>query len=479
MTTRSPLVQVLAVVALVIVALLVGNAVGTQEMDRLLLPAGGLVIFVTLVNPFLSLIIFLLLFMRVGSYEQIGPIQIGVAGYTALLFLVALARFLWREGWDRSAARTVALMFLLMGYLAVSVLVAISNRIPFGDWGRGAFPLVVMCLAAVFATTIQTRMQWTVAALVFLFIVVNLGAAGASVLGGRLGAAVGIPGMVSWGSTVIPATLTSLGVAMVIEKRQLHWGYGALIALGLFSAVLSPTRTVWISAGLTVLVLAGVVFLRRRRPGAAVAVVAIASLVAGVTLLAWRFSGPASSWEQQSARFSTLQRTGDDPSVQIRKEQLKEALRVFASSPWVGVGLGYQYRYNISFTSKYEKPNDFNHSDLANALAKTGLLGTTIIYAVLISAVLAAVRLQKVGASAEDRAMGLAAECTLIVALVIGNSTPMLQEKGSAFILALVIGLVLTRLNLRVQEQAEEEMASALPEPEWPWGRGGYAPFPG
>jgi O-antigen ligase len=478
MTTQSPAIQILAVIVLVLVALLAGNAVGTQDMAKLLVPAGGLIVFITLVNPFASLIIFLLVFMRVGSYEQIGAIQIGVAGYTVLLFLVAFARFLWREGWDNGAARTVTLMFVLMGFLSLSVVVAVTNHIAFGDWGRGAFPLVVLCLAAVFATTVHSRAQWNMAALVFLLIVVNLGAAGASALGGRLGAALGLPDLVNWGSTVIPATLTSLGVAMMIEKRELHWGYMALVALGLVSAVLTPTRTVWISAGLTVLVLAGVVFVRQRRPGAAVAIVAIAALVAGGTLLAWRYSGPTSSWEQQTARFSTLEKTSEDPSVQIRKEQLREAIRVFESSPLIGAGLGYEYQYHIAFTSKYEQPNDFNHSDLANALAKTGLLGTALIYAVLISAVLAAVRLQKTARTAEDRAMGLAAECTLIVALVIGNSTPMLQEKGSAFILALIIGLVLARLNLRHAEQVEEA-AQAQPESEWPWERGGLSPYAG
>ena len=444
------------VAGLVVMGLLAGRAAGTADIDKLLLPVGAVIIFVTMVNPFASLIIYLLGFMRVGSYEELGTIQIATAAYTALLFLIALARFLWRAPWDRSVVRTVTLMFVLVGYLGVSVVIAQANAIRFADWGRGAFPLIILCLAAVLATTVQTRRQWNVAAAVFLFLILNLGTSGASVLGGRMGAALGIPDVVSWGSTVIAAVLISIGLAMMIEKQQFHWGYAAMVATGLISAVLTPTRTVWISAGLTVAMLSGVIMFRRRRPGAALAVLGFAALIGGGTLLMWKYSGE-SSWGEQTARFGTLQKTGEDPSVKIRQEQVREAFRVFEASPLIGVGLGYQYQYKIAFTSKYEKPNDFNHSDLANALAKTGLLGTGLIYGVLIAAVLAAVRLQKLAATPDDRAMGLAAESTLVVAMVIGNSTPMLQEKGSAFILALIIGLVLARLNILGAEKADQE----------------------
>ena len=473
MTSRNPLIQLGTVVAIAIVALLAGNAVGTNNMDRLLYPLGGLILVVTVVNPFASLIIFLLLFTRFGSYAEIGPIQIGMAVYTALLFLVAFARFLWREPWDRAATRSVTLMFIFMVYLGLSVVEASVNGIPFSDWGRGAYPLVVLCLAAVFATTLQTRRQWNIAAGVFLFIIVSIGMGGVSDLGGRLGGALLSPDVVSWGTTLIPAALMSLGMAMIVEKRELHWGYLAMLATGLFTAVMSPTRTVWVSAGLTVTLMAGVLFFRHRRPGTALAVVAVALAIGGGTLLAWRYGGPTASWQQQTARAQTLSHTSEDPSVLIRQEQIREAIRVFSASPLIGAGLGYQYQYKIAFTSKYEKPNDFNHSDLANALAKTGLLGALLIYGFLITTVLACVRLQKAARLPEERGMGMAAECTLLVALVIGNSTPMLQDKGSALLLALIIGLVLSRLNILYREAAEEqaqqdEDLSAAPETT-PW----------
>jgi O-antigen ligase len=461
-------------VGLGLVALMAGNAVGTDNMDRLIYPAAGLIIFITLVNPFASLVIFVLLFTRFGSYETIGTIQIGMAAYTALLFLISLTRFLWREAWDSSASRSVTLMFVLMTYLGISVVEASLNGIAFTDWGRGAYPLVVLCLAAMFATTVQTRGQWKIAAGVFLFIILNIGLGSVADFGGRIGAGVSAPDVVSWGSTLIPAALVSLGVAMMVEKRQVHWGYLAMVVMGLFTAVMTPTRTVWISVGLTVMILAGVLFFTRRRPGTAMAVVMLALTIGGGTLLAWRYGGSAATWQQQTARYNTLYNTGEDQSVQIRKEQIQEAVRVFDSSPLIGVGLGYQYHYKLSYeTSKYEAPNDFNHSDLANTLAKTGLLGAILIYGMLITTVLAAVRLQRVALEPEDRAIGLTAEATLIVALIIGNSTPMLQDKGSAFMLTLIIGLVLSRLNILRREalEKEEEAEAALaPPPEVrPW----------
>ncbi len=466
MSNRNPLIQVALIAGLVLLGLLSGRAVGTAQTDELLLPVGVIILLITLVNPFASLVIYTLGFMRVGSYQEIGTIQIATAAYTTLLFLTGFARFLWRAPWDRAVVRTVTLMFALMGYLAISIVIARTNGIGFGDWGRGAFPLIMLCLAAVFATTVQTRRQWNVTAGVFIFIILNLGASGASALGARVGAALGVPDLVNWGSTIIPASLISVGVAMMVEKRQFLWGYAAMVLIGLIAAVLTPTRTVWISAGLTVTILAGATMFRRRSPGIALAVVAFTVLIAGTTLLMWRYSGE-SSWGEQTARFETLQRTEEDPSIQIRREQINEALRVFAASPLIGAGLGYKYQYRITFTTKYEDPNDFNHSDVANALAKTGLLGTGLIYGLLITAVLAAVRLQKVGPTPEDRAMGIAAEATLIVAMVIGNSTPMLQEKGSAFILALLIGLLLTRLNLIAAEEAERSSSEDAEGTGW------------
>ena len=133
MTNRAPILQLALIVALVGVALLSGKAVGTEETNQLLLPVGAVIVFITMVNPFASLIIFLLGFMRVGSYEEIGIIQIATVSYTAFLFLIAFARYLWRRPWDRTVVRTVTLMFMLMAYLGVSIVIAQMNQIPFTD----------------------------------------------------------------------------------------------------------------------------------------------------------------------------------------------------------------------------------------------------------------------------------------------------------------------------------------------------------
>jgi O-antigen ligase len=388
-----------------------------------------------------------------------------MAAYTALLFLIALGRFLWRESWDRGASRTVTLMFALMGYVAISVIESSTNNIGITDWGRGAYPLVVLCLAAMFATTVQNRRQWNITAGVFMFIIINIGMSDVADFGGRIGISFGTAGAVNWGSTLIPAALVSLGIAMMVERRQVHWGYLGMVVMGLFVAVMTPTRTVWIATGLTVVLLAGVLFFRRRRPGTAIAVLMLAVAIAGGTLLAWRYGGSQTTWKEQTSRFQTLSETGEDPSVQIRREQIQEAFHVWETSPLIGVGLGYQYHYHTLFeTDKYALPNDFNHSDFANTLAKTGLLGFVFIYGLLLTAILAAVRLENIAMTPEDRAIGLTAEVTLIVALIIGNSTPMLQDKGCSFVLTLIIGLVLSRLNILRREEIEREMP---PEPDF------------
>jgi O-antigen ligase len=144
----------------------------------------------------------------------------------------------------------------------------------------------------------------------------------------------------------------------------------------------------------------------------------------------------------QANRFQTLSDLGEDQSVDIRKRQVQEALSQFSSSPLFGVGLGHQYFYHIEYTSKYEGATNYNHSDIANTLCKMGLIGTLAVYTLLIMAVMLSGRLRRQGIDDKDRWFGAMAQIALIAALIMGNSCPVLQERGATFLVGLLIGLV-------------------------------------
>ncbi|HEY3396318.1 MAG TPA: O-antigen ligase family protein [Armatimonadota bacterium] len=448
MIKRGAAAQLILVLVILLAAVLIGKGLSTGNLTALFIPLAAVVLFLSLTSPWLSLLAFLLLFLQFRSSADITPMKLGTLGYMVLLFLLSFASFLRERRWDRTARYTTTLIFAFLAYLGLSLGIARVGGVSFSDWGRDVFPLAALCAAAIFVTTLRTQRQWTLTAIALLVVVVNMGASAAGNLGGRLGDWVLVPALAQWDSTLIPAALIAIGAAMLLQGRRVNWPYVGVLALGLLTAVLTPTRTVWISAALTLLVLLAVSVGRFRRWSAALGLLLLAGGFVGATLLLWQNSGPDTSWGEQTGRFSTLQNLNEDQSVTIRRDQLNEALRLFRSSPIIGVGLGYQYRYSISFTDRYDVPTNYNHSDLANSLAKMGVLGTALIYALLVFAILAAVRLQRVGVLPQDRALGMAAEAALIVAIVIGNSTPMLQEKGSAFLLSLLVGLVLARLNL-------------------------------
>jgi hypothetical protein len=48
---ENPIFQLVLLAGVVIVALLAGNAVGTNDLEKLLYPAAGLIIFITLITP--------------------------------------------------------------------------------------------------------------------------------------------------------------------------------------------------------------------------------------------------------------------------------------------------------------------------------------------------------------------------------------------------------------------------------------------
>jgi len=473
-TSRGNPAHIFLLILLLVMALLAGRAAGKGDSAAMLVPVGTALLLLTLFSPALSLLAFLVFFLRLGGSPEIDLTEWAILTYMALLFLISLARFLWRHQWDRQVVVLATMMFILMGFLALTLGVALANEREFSDWGRDVFPLAVLCIAVIFTTCLLRPREWQAAALGLLVVLIYFGLVSVAELGGRIGLSLGVPQLARWMSNLVPPILISLGIALTIEYGRLQWLSSGLVLLGVLGAVLTPTRTQWLAVGLNVAVLAAIVLLRRRRPGTALAVVVIAGGLALSTVLYWRYSGPTGSWQQQTARFSTLRALPEDPSVKIRKEQVLEALRLFASAPLLGVGLGYQYRYQIPFTGKYERPTNYNHSDLANYLAKMGLLGTALLYTVLVLSVLACVRLQKVGPRPEDRAMGLTAEAVLIVALFAGNSTPMLQERSNTFFLALVIGLVMARLNLIQAERAEQE--AAVTEEQVLAGEYGWAP---
>ncbi len=459
MQVKDGVGRIIALGVLLMAALALGLLIarGTSYMTFGL---AAIICVVALAYPFAATLLLIAAFMRLKGSEGLDTDEIttfalfaGGAGY-------AIFSLAGRSFPDKIISTMMRMLVGLLGYIAVSLAISRSHGVSFTAWASDVAPLGCLAMAPIALAVARTRSQsrWLAALLGGLLLVSGLRWA-TDLVPSFYGL---VPSLAQAPSTITPAVLVSWGTAMQLQKRRLTWGYSAMTVIGLAIAVATPTRTIWASLVLTVLVLLWLHSRSTQAIGAAVsALLGIALLTVG-TFAAWRYSaGDTQAFETQKDRVSSLGDLTEDMSVTIRQAQIAEALEVFASSPFTGIGPGYMYLSYLEF-DRYTQVDNVNHSDLANALAKLGLIGAVMIYGFLFLAVRACMQLHTTGTRASDRALGLMTATTLIIAMVIGNATPLLQNRSAAFFLACLIGVSLASLNLSSQEAAAAQEAEQL-----------------
>lgn len=405
--------------------------------------AAGLLCAAALLRPSWGLLGYIILASILPSSEGVTVAELAVFGLLAWLLLIATARLLHRPPRDRlrlALIRSVCLGLVVLGLLG---LVSWRNGISPRDWARDVVPLGNLTLIVLVPTFLRHPRDVRLVRSLFLCLVGFLGLQSAAALSSQLGQRLGFASPLRVGSTWVLPLLVAAGLAALSEFPRPRLRYILLGVVGLGCAALTPTRTAWL--GVLVVAVVSIVFnlcSGGRAAARNVLLVVFLLLNCGALLLVWRSSGNPQAWLAQQERFATLGALQEDQSVQIRREQFREAMQGFAHHPFVGVGLGYQYLYTIEETDKYAESTNYNHCDPANLLCKTGLIGTAALYTVFILAIALGSRVRRETPLAEDRWYASVVRTSTIAALIAGLSCPVLQERGATFLLGLMIGIL-------------------------------------
>lgn len=439
-STRDPAI----VIGLLAVAMVVGVA-AALELRYVYVTLAILIGLTAILKPAWGLMGYLFLAATLPTSEGVTPREIATFGLLGWLFLLGSIRILFvppKDKFTRSLTRAVYVVFAIV---AISLVPAWQHEITFKDWARDVVPLSNLALVLLVPAFVRHEKDVQLLKLIFLGAVIFIGLHSAWTLGRQV-----LPGRPYFmspfrvGTTWLPILLVAGGAAALSEFRGISWKHLSVGAIGIACAVLTGTRTVWIGVLVVILVSlllnlrGGHGYLRRN-----VLLLSFVLVIGGGLIRVWQVSGSPEAWAAQQARFTTLRTLGEDQSFEIRKMQLTEALSHFVENPILGVGLGYQYFYQIEYTEKYDPGTNYNHSDLVNYLCKMGLVGVAALYWLLIAAIILSGRLRRQALTVGDRWFGALAQISLIGALVTGNSCPILQERGASFFLALLIGLVI------------------------------------
>jgi len=375
---------------------------------------------------------------------DINEAKIATSGLLAWLFLLATLRNVHSPASYGYGRHLVASFYVLTAMMALNLLVAWQHGIGFGDWARDVFPLANLSSVAMVPTFLRDDRERGVLRNALLSVMAFVALSGLLATSGNLVPGLPqVPNPLSIGGPWVPALLVAGAIAAIVEVPwRRRWPYLGAGLAGVAITVFAPTRTMWVGVAAT----AAVALLLNIRSGRLnvrrnATLIVFVGLSIAVTIQLWRSVGNRDTWSMQQARFATLNDLGGDQSVDIRHRQVSEALAQFAAAPWLGQGLGYAYHYHIEYTDRYDKGETYCHSDFANALCKMGILGTGALYAMLLLAVVVSGQLRRLGRHAGDRWFGYTCQIVWLVVLLTGNSCPVLQERGSTFLLGLMGGL--------------------------------------
>lgn len=187
------------------------------------------------------------------------------------------------------------------------------------------------------------------------------------------------------------------------RRTRILLSVAAVIALG--GCYLTLTRSVWMGAGASLLVIAAVLVPGRWRLPAL-----LGTLVVGLVLIATQWDRLTSFKRDQNVSVADMEQ-----SAKLRPILATIAWKMFQESPWTGVGLGHYLEHNRQYTSErtgglpLEKGRPYiQHNTALSLLTETGLIGLLLYVVVFANWGLAAWRRWRdTAAPIEDRSLGL------------------------------------------------------------------------
>jgi hypothetical protein len=394
------------------------------------------------------------LFVLQGS-NDLDAVKIVYLLCAAAAVALALFSVPW---WLAETRSTVARPWLVFAGAAVAMLIlslAVSSAhgTPFASWLRDAAAYALLA-----ATPILALACARVASRRWLLSVLAVCGALASVsfavewIGRRDLAHLPLDRIALPSETLAAALLAvATGVALAVARRSLWWAAIGGAVLGLFFITGSRATL------LLLVVPPGMALLGRRtwRSAAAVilteVVIAIAIFFAGESVLSTANSGPSISlWpiagsnvlgQRASGVGTLLTNPAADPSFQERLRQTRLAWDTFTTSPLLGVGAGYEFRWTDTadrkvVASTLDTPLVY--------LAKFGILGLMLLALFVVAYLKLTFDLWRRRQAAAMEFLALAGFA--LVLLVLGLQYFPIEDKGASFALILVLAIGLRGL---------------------------------
>lgn len=451
MQTRELIIKLILFIIISGLALYFGMSYLANPQQAFFIFAAAVVVITVFIKPFWGIILYSIYLPFVKESAGLSVQEFSALGI--VLLLCSLWFMSRSKKWSRvleiyRMERSLVILFL---YMIFSLFVVLSNGFTFVDWSRDLFPLAQLALILPLVHFVDNEKEFKI--LLITYIIVMSYPLLLSFLHTLMGLGVLSYFTISWvrGTPFAMYILIILGMVSFTEYRKIIPLYicPALIAIGL--ALTTSPRTVWVGAAISMIV----IFLLNRNKGRWLAIMLIGFIAAAI-FLSYIAEKDPTFMGKQTKRLETLQKLDTDLSWQSRIAESEQCLELFRSSPFFGMGLGYQYRfwrpYVAGIGAGYLKTN-LTHSDGTNYLAKTGILGVLALLILFSNVIIVGIKFYHAASDPEDRMIYLLGTAGVIVALIVCNSTPVLQIRYNASALAYLISFIFIKKKIEISNK--------------------------
>lgn len=389
--------------------------------------AMGLLSVFILWKPIIGMAAYLLIYPLVPASENLNMAKIG----TLLLTIYLLGIWMWLKAKDDKLWPTIKLykwMYLFFGFLCFSPLLGVLNGFSIIDWARDIAPLLPFLLIPLLIDhLVDGQNNW----LLILFF-------------GPL--AIAIPQYMGWIqflpvniAMMHPSWLFGLGISLYLSNYQKRYFWLYFGIMGLVITLFTTGRTIWITS----ILMAGLLMYSHTKYKRQALVsfyilcgVSIFILSGGIDLLPFS--------HEQHRRLNSLIEYKTDLSYENRVDELEQSIDLFKKSPIVGVGYGYKYtfwRHFIRDIGQGYLTTNFTHNDIANALAKGGLIGFFLLLMMLYDFYRKLKMQMRTSINTGRTAWAVGTIIILMSSLLTSMSSPILQARNGVFGLFFLISL--------------------------------------
>lgn len=408
-----------------------------------------LMLVLILIKPVWGILSYLGLFLLLPSSGNVTSHELFMLG---ILIMLCFYWFLSRAkgGVLLIGNRIERILLILFLYCGFSLFIALRNGISFTDFGRDLFPLLNLILILPVSYFVKTERDLKIVFGLFILVMTL----GMFQWFWSLLAEVRItsysPKFWYHTSVLMVPTLIVLGVTSYLEYHKFKFLYLLPMVFSLGVAIFTSTRTIWLGVIISFVLLFFLLIKHKKR---------LITSVILIIMIGTIFLGSVVSKQRQSfitdqiERAQTIHTLNTDRSFQGRKEESIQTMKLFFSSPLFGVGVGYKYRFVRSLVPGVGATHlvtNFTHSDFTNYLAKTGIIGILILIVLFYQVIVLSRRFYKQSQNRFNKIIYLTTQIGTIMALFVGNLTPVLQHRPSTFFLAFLISFMLIGRKLEL-----------------------------